>query len=80
MILYYNNPPTQCWASRCPLLHVYTFVCLGYVWVGYFTFLFVHVFRCTLHACVLWFVCSGVVPVAYAGIYILKIYRKVGNV
>ena len=33
-----HHPSSQGWASRCPLL--YFFVCLGYGWVGYFTFLF----------------------------------------
>ena len=32
--------------SRCPLL--YMFVCLGYGWVGYFTFLFFP-FQCAMH-------------------------------
>ena len=35
-----HHPSSQGWASRCPSPHAYTFVCLGYSLVGYFTFLF----------------------------------------
>ena len=31
-----HNPSSQGWASKC---HIIMFVCLGYCWVGYFTFL-----------------------------------------
>ena len=44
-----HRPSSQGWASRCPLLHVYTcmFVCLGNGWVGYLSFLsYFHMLVC----------------------------------
>ena len=47
-----HHPNSQGWASRCPLL--YTFVCLGYGWVGlpYLSFLSVSLkLACYAHVC-----------------------------
>ena len=40
-----HNPSSQGWASKC---HIIMFVCLGYGWVGYFTFYLSVIFKASV--------------------------------